>query len=161
MRPILIATTRPRSTDDAGAMFNGERASAMSFARIVISIPPDEARKIGEIQWPASAPGNPHREEQQKDETIKDCGVTAIEQREEVLGRVCHEVSHGHVASQDVVPTIGFKLLYGFVILRLDRWAFYVPTRKNMPVRNEQQHRGAVKVAGIEKCRGLRKLNVI
>jgi hypothetical protein len=25
-------------------------------------------------------------------------------------------------------------------------WAFYVPTRKNMPVRNEQQHRGAVKV---------------
>src|SRR5882757_7810612 len=57
--PILVATTRERSTDDAGEMFNGERASAMSYARIAVSIPPDDARKIGEIQWPASAPGNP------------------------------------------------------------------------------------------------------
>jgi len=60
--PILVATTRQRSTDDVGEMFNGERASAMSYARIAVSIPPDDARKIGEIQWPASTPGNPHRE---------------------------------------------------------------------------------------------------
>jgi esterase/lipase superfamily enzyme len=60
--PILVATTRQRSTDDVGEMFNGERASAMSYARIAVSIPPDDARKIGEIQWPSSPPGNPHRE---------------------------------------------------------------------------------------------------
>ena len=60
--PILVATTRRRSTDDAGEMFNGERASAMSYARIAVSIPPDDARKIGEIQWPSSPSGNPQRE---------------------------------------------------------------------------------------------------
>jgi esterase/lipase superfamily enzyme len=43
-------------------MFNGERASAMSYARIAVSVPPDDARKIGEIQWPSSPPGNPQRE---------------------------------------------------------------------------------------------------
>src|SRR6516162_3823380 len=57
--PILIATTRQRATSDAGEMFNSERASSMSYAQIAVSIPP--ARKIGQIQWPASPPGDPHR----------------------------------------------------------------------------------------------------
>jgi esterase/lipase superfamily enzyme len=60
--PILIATTRQRSLDDAGEMFNSERAGATSYARIVVSIPPDESRKVGEIQWPVSPPGNPKRD---------------------------------------------------------------------------------------------------
>lgn len=47
--PLLIATTRQRATGDAGEMFNSERASTMSYAQIAVSIPPDEARKIGEI----------------------------------------------------------------------------------------------------------------
>ena len=59
--PLLIATTRQRATGVAGEMFNSERASTMSYAQIAVSIPPDEARKIGEIQWPASPPGDPHR----------------------------------------------------------------------------------------------------
>jgi esterase/lipase superfamily enzyme len=59
--PILIATTRQRSTDDAGEMFGRERAATTSYARIAVSIPPDDARKIGEIQWPASPPGDPSR----------------------------------------------------------------------------------------------------
>ena len=57
--PILIATTRQRATGDAGEMFNSERASTISYAQIAVSIPP--ARKIGEIQWPVSPPGDPHR----------------------------------------------------------------------------------------------------
>jgi esterase/lipase superfamily enzyme len=60
--PILIATTRQRSTDDAGEMFSAERASTTSYGRIAISIPPDDARKIGQIQWPASPPGDPRRD---------------------------------------------------------------------------------------------------
>lgn len=60
--PILIATTRQRSTNDAGEMFGSERAATMSYARIAVSIPPDDARKIGEIQWPVSPPGDPHRD---------------------------------------------------------------------------------------------------
>jgi esterase/lipase superfamily enzyme len=60
--PILIATTRQRSSDDAGEMFNSERADATSYAKIVVSIPPDDSRKIGEIQWPVSPPGNPRQD---------------------------------------------------------------------------------------------------
>jgi esterase/lipase superfamily enzyme len=60
--PILIATTRQRATDDTGEMFSGERADAMSYARIAVSIPPDDARKIGQIQWPMAPPGDPKRD---------------------------------------------------------------------------------------------------
>jgi len=60
--PILIATTRQRATDDTGQMFNRERSPTMSYARIAVSIPPDEVRKIGAIQWPVSPPGDPHRD---------------------------------------------------------------------------------------------------
>jgi esterase/lipase superfamily enzyme len=60
--PILIATTRQRAVDDVGEMFNRERSPTMSFARIDVSIPPDDARKIGDVQWPTSPPGNPRRD---------------------------------------------------------------------------------------------------
>jgi esterase/lipase superfamily enzyme len=57
--PILVATTRQRSTTDLGEMFSGERAAEVSYAAITVSIPPDTARKIGEVQWPATLPGDP------------------------------------------------------------------------------------------------------
>jgi esterase/lipase superfamily enzyme len=56
---LLAATTRARSTTDEGEMFNGERAEAVSYASIVVSIPPDSAREVGKIQWPASTRGDP------------------------------------------------------------------------------------------------------
>jgi esterase/lipase superfamily enzyme len=56
---LLAATTRARSTTDEGEMFNGERAEAVSYASIVVSIPPDAAREVGKIQWPASTRGDP------------------------------------------------------------------------------------------------------
>jgi esterase/lipase superfamily enzyme len=56
--PIFIATTRERATD-SGEMFSGERAAAVSYAAVTVSIPPDAARKIGEVQWPTSIPGDP------------------------------------------------------------------------------------------------------
>ena len=43
-------------------MFNGARAENVSYAAISVSIPPDSSRKIGEIQWPASLPGDPNRD---------------------------------------------------------------------------------------------------
>jgi esterase/lipase superfamily enzyme len=58
---MLVATTRQPSSD-AGEMFGGERAGVMSFATVGISIPPDDARKIGEVQWPVSSPGDPRRD---------------------------------------------------------------------------------------------------
>ena len=56
---VLAATTRRPSTTDRGEMFNGERAEGVSYASVGISIPPDSARKIGEIQWPSAPPGDP------------------------------------------------------------------------------------------------------
>jgi esterase/lipase superfamily enzyme len=58
---VLAATTRARSTADAGEMFNGERAAVVSYASITVSIPPDGGREIGKIQWPASTRGDPSR----------------------------------------------------------------------------------------------------
>jgi esterase/lipase superfamily enzyme len=60
--PIFIATTRQRSTTDPGEMFNGERAAEVSYAAITVSIPPDGSRKIGEVQWPVTLPGDPRRD---------------------------------------------------------------------------------------------------
>jgi esterase/lipase superfamily enzyme len=58
--PIFASTTRQRSITDPGEMFSGERAADVSYAAITVSIPPDASRKIGEVQWPASLPGDPH-----------------------------------------------------------------------------------------------------
>jgi esterase/lipase superfamily enzyme len=58
---MFVATTRQRSTTDPGEMFNGERAADVSYAAITVSIPPDSVRKVGEVQWPATLPGDPAR----------------------------------------------------------------------------------------------------
>ena len=60
--PILVATTRERAAVDSGDMFSRERAAAMSYGMVSISIPPDEARVVGAIQWPVVPPGDPRRE---------------------------------------------------------------------------------------------------
>lgn len=59
--PILVATTRNRATSDPGEMFDSSRGPEIAYASIVVSIPPDSARKIGEIQWPSALPGDPAR----------------------------------------------------------------------------------------------------
>jgi esterase/lipase superfamily enzyme len=59
---VLAATTRQRSSTDLGEMFNGARADDVSYASITVSIPPDDARKIGEVQWPEELPGDPRRD---------------------------------------------------------------------------------------------------
>src|SRR5215813_5120202 len=52
--PILVATTRQRSSGDPGELFSRDRAPEVSYASIVVSIPPDSARKVGEVQWPTT-----------------------------------------------------------------------------------------------------------
>ena len=55
---VLVATTRSKDASP-GIMFNGLRADAMAFADIQVSIPPDSARTVGEVQWPKQLPGDP------------------------------------------------------------------------------------------------------
>ena len=54
---MLVATTRA-ADPDAGVLYSGERGKP-SFAEMVISLPPDSRRKVGEVQWPSRLPGNP------------------------------------------------------------------------------------------------------
>ncbi len=55
---MVIATTRERVVSPA-VLFGGGRAADLSFADMMISIPPDANRKIGEVQYPQQLPGNP------------------------------------------------------------------------------------------------------
>ncbi len=56
---LLVATTRAPVVDPPGVMFGGARGRGFDFADIVVSIPPEEARKAGEVQWPSRPPGDP------------------------------------------------------------------------------------------------------
>jgi len=55
---MLVATTR-RAAANPGELYSGERGDGLSFANIVVSVPPDRTREVGEIQWPKTSPGNP------------------------------------------------------------------------------------------------------
>ncbi|CAN2534165.1 hypothetical+protein [Methylocapsa aurea] len=59
---LLVATTRSPEGAQPGDLFTGERGKGLAFADIAISIPPDGARQIGEVQWPNALPGDPAHE---------------------------------------------------------------------------------------------------
>ncbi|MDI4663754.1 alpha/beta hydrolase [Xanthobacter autotrophicus] len=53
---ILVASTRERDPRP-GVIFNGERSTALNFAKVDLSVPP--AHKSGEIEWPKKGAGDP------------------------------------------------------------------------------------------------------
>jgi esterase/lipase superfamily enzyme len=55
---LLVATTRAPSKDQ-GILFSGKRANGISLTEIAVSIPPDERRQVGQVQWPVSLPADP------------------------------------------------------------------------------------------------------
>ena len=55
---MMVVTTRERSINP-GEMFTGERALEPSFVAMDISIPPENARKVGEVAWPKRLPSDP------------------------------------------------------------------------------------------------------
>jgi len=59
---MLVATTRAEVAEPPGVMFGGARGRGFHFADIVVSVPLDSQRKIGEVQWPSSPPGDPNRD---------------------------------------------------------------------------------------------------
>jgi esterase/lipase superfamily enzyme len=48
---MLVMSTRERSSVP-GVIYTGERARNPSLYNLVVSIPPDKSRKVGEVQWP-------------------------------------------------------------------------------------------------------------
>jgi len=59
---LLVATTRAPVVSPPGVMFGGARGRGLQFADIVVSIPPEAARRPGEVQWPSHPPGDPARD---------------------------------------------------------------------------------------------------
>lgn len=59
--PILVATTRAPDKNP-GLLYSGERGSAVDLNELVVSIPPDSNRKIGEVQWPKRLPPDPSKD---------------------------------------------------------------------------------------------------
>ncbi len=59
---LLVATTRAPVISPPGVMFGGARGRGLDFADIVVSIPPDSARRPGDIPLSSSVPGNPERD---------------------------------------------------------------------------------------------------
>ena len=57
---MLVLTTRSDEGAEPGEVFTGERGIGLSFAEIDVSIPPDGARTVGDVQWPSRLPGDPH-----------------------------------------------------------------------------------------------------
>ncbi len=58
---MLVATTRAPSLEP-GVLFSGERDSDTSLENIVVSIPPEQNRRIGEVALPRQIPPDPNRE---------------------------------------------------------------------------------------------------
>ena len=59
---LLVATTRAPVVEPAGVIFGGARGKGLDFADIIVSVPPESARKPGDIQWPSTPPGDPQRD---------------------------------------------------------------------------------------------------
>lgn len=58
---LLVATTRAPS-NQPGVLFSGERGSDLALSEIAVSIPPDDKRKVGQIQWPKKLPADPMKD---------------------------------------------------------------------------------------------------
>ncbi|WP_062112162.1 alpha/beta hydrolase [Aureimonas sp. AU40] len=58
---MLVATTRAPSTVP-GVVFSGDRGPELSLENIIVSIPPDGARKAGEVVYPRPSAPDPARE---------------------------------------------------------------------------------------------------
>lgn len=57
---MLVATTRAPSPE-SGVLFSGERGET-SLSSVAVSVPPDERRQVGQVQWPRRTPPDPAAE---------------------------------------------------------------------------------------------------
>ena len=66
---VLVATTRERD-ERPGTLFNGDRAGAIDYAEITVSVPPTHAE--GKIEWATTPPGDPNADFVVRDEAYLD-----------------------------------------------------------------------------------------
>lgn len=81
---VLVATTRQPSADP-GILFTGERSGQLTLTEIAVSIPPDQSRQAGQVQWPRRLPADPSREFS----TVSVTPITGKERRKPGLESIC------------------------------------------------------------------------
>jgi len=87
---LLVATTRAPVVEPAGVLFGGARGRGFEFADIAVSIPPDSARRAGEVQLPRTPPGDPSRDFV----TVRADRMTLAEAKAEFNKRVARTPGH-------------------------------------------------------------------
>jgi esterase/lipase superfamily enzyme len=107
---MLAATTRAVAENPA-QLFSGERGDAVSFANIVVSVPPD--REIGSLQRPRSPPGDPRR----------DFTVTAVAPLDEAQTKAWFKTSVGK-SRRVFVFVHGFNTSFERAVFRFAQLAY-------------------------------------
>jgi esterase/lipase superfamily enzyme len=59
---MVVATTRAPAASAAVMYSGGRGAQEAGFADMVVSLPPDANRQIGQVQWPKQLPGDPAKD---------------------------------------------------------------------------------------------------
>ena len=129
---LLVATTRDADAAP-GEMFNGERGRGLAFADIAVSIPPDGARKIGEVQWPSSATPNPAREFA----TLRADRIDLSEATRRMNRRVVAKPGHGVLVFVHGYNTRFEEAVYRFAQIVHDSGAQVTPVLFTWPSRGK------------------------
>lgn len=103
---VLVATTR-RPSETPGVLYSGERGADASITEIAVSIPPDNAREVGQVQWPKKLPANPEKE-------FATLSITPMEKPQ------AHRWLHGHLPKSKRVMVFvhGFNNRYEDAVYR-------------------------------------------
>lgn len=58
----LLVMTNRAATDRPGVLFGGEPSPTSKWVKMVVSVPPGTAHRVGEVQWPSHLPPDPRRD---------------------------------------------------------------------------------------------------
>lgn len=107
---VLIATTREKDPR-AGTFFGGERSGALNYASFRVAIPPTHV--AGNVEWPASPPGNPAKEFVVRDGAY-------IESRTQFIQKLNRELEMRKPGSRKVLLFVhGYNTLFAEGLYRL------------------------------------------
>ncbi|MFS8039191.1 alpha/beta hydrolase [Xanthobacter sp. AM11] len=111
---ILVASTRERDSRP-GVLFNGERSSTLSFAKVDLTVPP--THKAGEIEWPKQSVGDPGTEMVVREALYRDT-------EQEFLHDLKSELARRPVGQRKVFIFIhGYNTMFSEALFRLAQMA--------------------------------------
>lgn len=112
---LFVATTRDRDPR-TGTFFGSERSGSLNYASFSISVPPNHVH--GQVEWPATPPGDPKKEFVARDGRY-------IEGRTEFLQKLNRELEARKPGSRKVLLFIhGYNTLFAEGLYRLTQISY-------------------------------------